>query len=375
MATPARFATPSFGFSASPAEKDRTVQQTDVDALVSRCSAVNTGYLSDPYAELFLEPAAPRDRRYPLINRGTYIRTTGIDKLVEKFLSKPSRGMKQIISLGAGSDTRFFRIASSALSSSDPQPLLYHEFDFPQVTIRKLQAIRRHKELSSIISRFAKLNSQTPDDPSLDSIQIDMRTGSLHSPNFHIHPIDLRTLKPGVPLLTTVDPNLPTLFISECCLIYLLPTEADDIFKWITSSFGQPSETQSNGVGIILYEPIGGEDSFGKVMIRNLSQRGIVLRTLQRYSTLERQRERMKVLGFDSGMNACDVNFIHDEWIDQKEKERIDGLELLDEREEWVLLAKHYCIAWGWKESDPSSQATDNRSIFGEWDQFPLQQL
>ncbi|KAF3279778.1 carboxy methyl transferase for protein phosphatase 2A [Orbilia oligospora] len=366
MAIPTRFATPSMAAPPSSAEKDRTVQQTDMDALVSRCSAVQTGYLTDPYVEMFLDISTPRDRRYPLINRGTYIRTKAIDQIVESFLSRPFQGKKQIISLGAGSDTRFFRLATNKSLQ-----LLYHEFDFPQVTSRKITAIQRHKELATIISEFGQVNP--PEDGSgVPGFRVDARAGSLSSLCYYIHPIDLRTLKPGVPLPAGIDATLPTLFISECCLIYLSPNEADDIFRWITSSFGQASESNSNGVGIVLYEPIGGDDSFGKVMIRNLSQRGIVLRTLQRYSTLERQKERMRVLGFNTGMGACDVNFIHNEWIDSKEKERIDGLELLDEREEWVLLAKHYCIAWGWIEQHAASGSAADLS-FQSWSQFPIQ--
>ncbi|KAK6349957.1 carboxy methyl transferase for protein phosphatase 2A [Orbilia brochopaga] len=366
MAVPTRFATPAFTAPASGADKDRTVQQTDMDALVSRCSAVSMGYLSDPFAELFLDTLTAKDRRYPLINRGTYVRTTALDKLVESFLSQPSKSMKQIVSLGAGSDTRFFRFASNRAI-----PFVYHEFDFPRVTIRKIQAIQKHTELSSLLSRFRNVESAT--EFSDTNLQIDVMSGSLHSSHYHIHPIDLRTLKPGTSLPTGIDPTLPTLFISECCLIYLLPSEADDIFRWITTSFGQAPETGSNSVGIVLYEPIGGDDSFGKVMIRNLSQRGIVLRTLQRYSTLERQMERMRVLGFKSGMGACDVNYIHDNWIDAEERERIDKLELLDEREEWVLLAKHYCIAWGWLENGSPFDDADCLA-FRQWSDIPLQQ-
>ena len=58
-------------------DKDRTVQQTDVDALQSRCSAVNAGYLKDPFANLCLEAEGAaggpeKPRRYPLINRGAW---------------------------------------------------------------------------------------------------------------------------------------------------------------------------------------------------------------------------------------------------------------------------------------------------------------
>jgi [phosphatase 2A protein]-leucine-carboxy methyltransferase len=48
--------------------KDRVVQQTDQDASQSRLSAVETGYLQDPFAKLFV--TGETQKRYPLINRG-----------------------------------------------------------------------------------------------------------------------------------------------------------------------------------------------------------------------------------------------------------------------------------------------------------------
>lgn len=50
--------------------KDRVVQGTDNDASVSRMSAVELGYLDDPYAAA-LTPPGPATRRLPIINRGT----------------------------------------------------------------------------------------------------------------------------------------------------------------------------------------------------------------------------------------------------------------------------------------------------------------
>lgn len=36
--------------------------------------------------------------------------------------------------------------------------------------------------------------------------------------------------------------------------------------------------------------------------------------------------------------------------ISEDEKLRVAGLEMVDEVEEWELLAAHYCVAWGWRE-------------------------
>ena len=48
--------------------KDKIVQLTDQDASVSRLSAVEVGYLDDPFARLFV--SAGQQRRFPIINRG-----------------------------------------------------------------------------------------------------------------------------------------------------------------------------------------------------------------------------------------------------------------------------------------------------------------
>lgn len=50
------------------AAKNKIVQQTDHDASVSRLSAVQVGYLDDPFAELFV--TGQGQRRFPIINRG-----------------------------------------------------------------------------------------------------------------------------------------------------------------------------------------------------------------------------------------------------------------------------------------------------------------
>jgi [phosphatase 2A protein]-leucine-carboxy methyltransferase len=91
-------------------------------------SAVELGYIDDPYAGLFSKSSrfGSAARKPPLINVGTHHRTWALDKLVDEFLnsstedttsaSKKGKG-KQIVSLGAGSDTRFWRIAVSCHGS------------------------------------------------------------------------------------------------------------------------------------------------------------------------------------------------------------------------------------------------------------------
>ncbi|KAJ6120847.1 hypothetical protein N7523_005127 [Penicillium sp. IBT 18751x] len=335
-----------------PTSKDRIVQGTDNDASVSRLSAVELGYLDDPYASAFTPPESAT-RRFPIINRGTYVRTTAIDELVARFLGPYSpespNHKKQIISLGAGSDTRIFRL----FSKRQPSDIIYHELDFAVNTTTKIRAIRSTPSLQQALGL----------DASPDRVTVSEKCDELHSPSYHIHPVDLRSLSAGSSLSETlpgVDTTLPTLLISECCLIYLSPIEAAQVVSFFTEHlFGplnKPAGAEEDALpssqtplGLILYEPIRPDDAFGRTMVSNLATRGIQLQTLHRYASLEAQRARLREHGLDSGQAVADIDFIWERWVSEEEKERVASLEMLDEMEEWRLLARHYCIAWGWR--------------------------
>lgn len=57
------------GRSSSGAAHDTVIQGTDSDAAISRLSAVELGYMDDPFARYFAGAAGPV-RRLPIINRG-----------------------------------------------------------------------------------------------------------------------------------------------------------------------------------------------------------------------------------------------------------------------------------------------------------------
>ena len=57
-------------------------------------------------------------------------------------------------------------------------------------------------------------------------------------------------------------------------------------------------------------------------------------------------------MGFVDGYKAMDTFFAWREWVGENEKERVGGLEMLDELEELELLLKHYCVAWGWRNGE-----------------------
>lgn len=339
---------------------DRIVQGTDNDASVSRLSAVKLGYLNDPYAEA-LTPSENATRRFPIINRGTYVRTTAIDELVTRFLGpytpQSTQKKKQIISLGAGSDTRVFRL----FAERQPSDVVYHEIDFPVNTLAKIKAIRS----TPLLQQSLGIN------PSNDEVILSEEGDALHTSSYHIHPLDLRslsTVETPSTSLPGIQTDLPTLLISECCLVYLSPSEAEQVTSFFTNIFSGKSETPTTPLGLILYEPIRPDDPFGRTMVSNLATRGIKLQTLQKYASLGAQRARLLEQGFTDTQAAADIEFIWERWVDGEEKERVADIEMLDEMEEWQLLARHYCIAWGWRDgSDPSA--------FDRWSALPAQSV
>ncbi|KAL1585996.1 hypothetical protein WHR41_04903 [Cladosporium halotolerans] len=300
--------------SADVASKDRIIQSTDYDASSSRLSALELGYLTDPYAKAFLKPGEQIPRRYPIINRGTYVRSTAIDKLVLRFLQAEPGIRKQIISLGAGSDTRYLRIVGDHAGQDG---VVYHELDFETNVAAKKAVIERSPALADRLQK--------------------MKDGGC---SYHLHSVDLRDLPSSLPGIET---DLPTLILSECCLCYMPPEQATTAVKYFNDRITSP-------IGLVIYEPVRPFDAFGRTMVSNLASRGIHMQTLKRYSSLDAQRQRLKMAGFDK-QGARDVHQIWetDAWVSEAERERVERLEWLDEVEEWQLLASHYCIAWGWK--------------------------
>ncbi|CAO3639561.1 unnamed protein product [Mucor hiemalis] len=278
------------------------VRGTNDDATVSRLSAASLGYLKDPFVQYFVKRPV---RRSPIINRGTFIRNYAIDSLVSQFLTMPG-SKKQIITLGAGFDTRYFNIKAGHLDIDDRKAstniLKYIEIDFPEITTKKAMIIKKRKELSSLLG--------APETVKLGRGGID-----LLSSEYSLLGGDLRCWDDiGEKIMETgFEPDLPTMFLSECVFIYLPPEDSNRILKWITNKM--------SNVSFVLYEQIQPDDAFGKMMIRNLKGRNIELKGIHAFPDLLHQENRFKVLGWQDA-RAVDINIIHDEYLEKSEISR-----------------------------------------------------
>jgi hypothetical protein len=96
---------------------DEGTRSTDGFAAHARVSAARLGYIQDEFVSYLVPRSRNLPTHAPLINIGTHVRTTSIDRLVEDFLRAGSADgtpiKKQIVSIGAGSDTRFWRLSVS----------------------------------------------------------------------------------------------------------------------------------------------------------------------------------------------------------------------------------------------------------------------
>jgi [phosphatase 2A protein]-leucine-carboxy methyltransferase len=251
-----------------------------------------------------------------------------LDILVDQFLSESDEGIseeKQIISLGAGTDTRCLRLFSQPRS----QVITYHEVDFAVISDKKYAIVSKHPDLRRLLPEPVYME----DDKSWKAQHADGST-------LWCHGLDLRELSQAgenASKLQGIRTDIPTLLISECCLCYLQAPEAENVIRYFADRIPD--------LGIVLYEPVKPDDPFGRMMVANLAARGVRMPTLDIYKTPTDQENRLRSAGF-TGVKVMTVDRIWDTWITDEEKNRVDELEGLDEVEEWKLLAGHYVVAW-----------------------------
>ncbi|CAE6538136.1 unnamed protein product, partial [Rhizoctonia solani] len=331
-------------------DSDSAIRETDTDAAHSRLSAVRQGYLVDPY----LTPLVPRARfvptRAPLMNVGTYVRSTAIDMLVESWLNLagPETEKRQIVSLGAGSDTRYWRLMDKGFSGRIAS---YVELDFTENTSRKAKAVMQSPVLSNVLG---------------PEVKIERGGTGLSSPAYHLIPLDLREgasaldllVSPPSPTDAPLDPSLPTLFIAECVFVYMPPSASGTIVQWFSNTFKRTAG--------IVYEMFGLQDSFGKVLKDNLKARHIELPGVDAFPTLDSQISRYTSNGLSHSKGRT-LKSIRRENIPASELQRISRLEHLDEIEELELVLEHYAITWGY-----SNQTVDEERLRGPLDHWEL---
>jgi [phosphatase 2A protein]-leucine-carboxy methyltransferase len=382
--SPSPSAPPPSGLELRRLDEDESIRATDSDALSCRLSALKAGYFEgveqDPYSELFSTSSSsaipqgqsflnpPISRRPPIINVGTFLRCTALDKLISDFLlSGDASQEKQIVSVGAGSDARYWRLQSNPALASRLSH--YLELDFPSIVSKKLQAISRHSALQSHLDAEPSLRSGPLGD-------------CLVCSRYAIQSCDLRALAEQKPstsgksddgdVLQSLDPTKPTLILAECVLAYMAPEASVSLIETIASRIHPSTEVRA-----LCYEmclagdavastSINGHqhqsaNNFGKVMLSNLETRGLSLLGARAFPTTDSHAQRFqKALTTSISSSATTSNGVRPQvqsgatslraiWstLPPAERERLGRVEGLDEVEELELLLSCYCISWG----------------------------
>ncbi|GCC20144.1 hypothetical protein chiPu_0021283 [Chiloscyllium punctatum] len=217
---------------------------------------------------------------------GYYARVKAVNILLDAFIKKTSCNC-QIINLGAGLDTTFWRLQDQNLL-----PKKYFEVDFPMIVMRKIHLIKTKPPLSKPIIETNSNSSLLIDGSNMDSDR------------YAIIGQDLRDLPALMERLKKfgLDTNLPTLLLAECVLVYITPEKSTELIKWASTTF--------HTTMFINYEQVNMTDRFGQVMIENLQRRQCHLAGVDICQTLDTQKNRFLLNGWDHA-NAMDMMTVY----------------------------------------------------------------
>jgi tRNA wybutosine-synthesizing protein 4 len=290
-------------------------------------------------------------RRSPLINRGYYSRVSALDKIIRQFLAvaKEQGTGSQIVSLGAGFDTSYWRLKFHHNLRADK----YIEVDFSSSVAQKLIIIDHCEHLQQVL---AKDNHGPVTGAGVVNGQVDNETAQPYRryDDFGIVGADLRDISSLTAALTLAgaDFDLPTLFVSECVLVYMQPHDSTRVLQWAANG---PFTKQ---LLLATYEQIHPDDPFGRTMMFHLANRGCALLGLLEYPDIPAQRARFLNSGF-SRFQGWPMNDVYANFLDKDEVVKAERLELFDELEEWHMIQGHYAISIGYRGAKDSTVDAD----------------
>lgn len=297
-------------------------------AAISKRSAAQLGYVDDAFAAWFDRSSV---RCAPIINRGTFVRVAAIDAICEQFAPPPASSssaasgeqpQRQILSLGAGLDTRAWRMRRTGSSLRR-----YVEVDLPQVVALKTKMLRAAQRARANGARTTGEHAPAEDAPD----------GLLAAPEDALVSVDLADLDSLRAALVEArfDPSLPTLVLIECVLVYMAPQLGSSLLRFLSDYLPDAA--------CLAYEMIRPDDAFGRQMRANLESRGLRIPGIDGCSDTSAHEARFAACGWQ-GADAVDMLHWYDHFLPRAERTRVERLEWLDEMEEWQLLLSHYCF-------------------------------
>ena len=169
-------------------------------------------------------------------------------------------------------------------------------------------------------------------------IQESVSNPKITSDKYSLRSCDLNNIESLAKILQEegLDPEAPTLVISECVMVYLEPETVREMINFVSKTFKQSI--------FMDYEMFNPTSNFGKMMLKNFKERGVPLVSIDNFRTLPEIEKMYKQEGFDS-CKAIDMHSIFTQYLPKSELQRIRKLEWLDEIEEIALIQSHYFIS------------------------------
>ncbi|KAG5463838.1 hypothetical protein LSCM1_00009 [Leishmania martiniquensis] len=278
--------------------------QTAHDACSRKVHCVRKGYLNDPFVSFFEKDHTIVNS--PLMNRGTWLRTTAFENCVRGFAATVDQPI-QVINFGAGMDTLYFR-----LKHSDPKfPVQkFVELDLADLVSEKDRIIKRHSEMHSLVgSQYTLISCDLYD-----------ANGVAQALKEH--------LQSGV----------PTIMIAEMVFVYIEGSVTTHLLQKVMSDVIGPSTNTM----LATYDAIQPFDRFGKVMVENLQHFGADFKGISDFPTPEAHAQRCTELGFKAVKSVTMKSLYLS--VPRHIQIRLNKLEMIDDWDEWNLMHEHYCF-------------------------------
>ena len=299
------------------------------DASGKKLHAVLKGYYEDNFIQLFARDSVQMNA--PLMNRGQWVRVKAVEYAVSRFAASHAGSPIQVVSVGCGMDTLFFRWAQAPLDGSNGTTVpiaRFLEVDVPSMVKAKQQIIQGNATLSKLAATTNPSGAEV----------------------YKLHECDITDLEQVKAVFgSELDPALPTLLVAECVFVYFraetssafLSTVYKDIFKG------------AKHLALLMYDAIQPNDRFGQMMIQNLGERGIELKGIHDLPTLQAHADRCKSLGF-TNVRAQTMSTLHNT-VPIEIRTHLNKVEMIDDWDEWEIIMGHYAVVFATPDERPEA--------------------
>ncbi|KAG7352492.1 leucine carboxyl methyltransferase [Nitzschia inconspicua] len=313
--------------SSTLASLDRPIKATADDAVLAKLATTQAGYYKDPFLENFAR------RSTGGISSGGPTAMHGERRVIQPIIKKE---------LMPGFALWIGRLEDNV--ECQKKKIRWYEVDHASVIHEKAALIRQSQQLSYFCPNLKETQhgyeTKASDSSSIHNV----------SSSFHLVDHDLRDSPNLLLEKLSLDPSLPTLFLTECVFMYI-PNEASQLLLQALSSCFEH-------VYMACYEPILGDrnarDPFGHMMEQNLIKAGVASpdSCLLKTRTLPEQLHKLTNSGFARAV-GCDMWSAYETILTVEQRKTANQSEFLDEYEEWILIMQHYCFVVA--TSDPTS--------------------